>query len=187
MADRDQLILWLHTTAAGDAQAFQRLYDATAPQLYALLLRILRNPDHAQDALQDAYVKIWQKADSYSSERGAPMTWLLSIARYRALDALRRRRPEAAMPEDPNRAATLLEDVVASGPSEEAEQLQTLDAVQTCLTTLSPEQRKSILLAYYEGLTHEELAGRLAAPLGTVKSWIRRGLSRLRQCLLEAM
>ncbi len=187
MTDRDQLKQWLTATASGDQQAFQKLYTATSPQLYALLLRILRNPDRAQDALQDAYVKIWQKADTYSSERGAPLTWLLSIARYRALDALRRKRPEVAMPEEPDMAATLLEDETSLNPSEENENLQSLDAVQTCLTTLQPQQRESVLLAYYEGLTHQELSSRLGAPLGTVKSWIRRGLMRLRECLSEVV
>lgn len=181
--NREELTQWLKATAGGDQQAFQKLYDATSPQLYALLLRILSDTDRAQDALQDAYVKIWQKADTYTGDRGAPLTWLLSIARYRALDALRRRRPEVGMPEDSNAAAALLEDEVAPGPSEQNETLQSLEAVQTCLTTLSSEQRQSVLLAYYEGLTHPELAERMDAPMGSVKSWIRRGLARLRECL----
>lgn len=185
MTDRDQLKQWLQATAAGDERAFQRLYAATSPQLYALLLRMLHNSERAQDALQDAYIKIWQKADSYVPDRGAPLTWLLSIARYRALDLLRRRRPEVAMPEDPDMAAAMLEDEVALSPSEENENLQTLDAVQTCLKTLQPKQRQSVLLAYYEGLTHQELSQRLGAPLGTIKSWIRRGLASLRACLSE--
>ena len=98
MAEREQLAEWLSATARGDEQAFQRLYAATSSQLYGLLPRILRNPERAQDALQDAYVRVWQKADTYAPERGAPLTWLLSIARYRALDVLRRKRPEVAMP-----------------------------------------------------------------------------------------
>lgn len=185
MAEREQLAEWLTATARGDEQAFQQLYSATSSQLYALLLRILRNPDRAQDALQDAYVRIWQKADTYVPERGAPLTWLLSIARYRALDVLRRKRPEVSMPEEPDMMATLLEDNQALSPLEENENRQSLEAIQRCLRTLQSPQRDSVLLAYYEGLTHEELAERLDAPLGTVKSWIRRGLIRLRQCLAE--
>lgn len=187
MIERNQLEEWLKATSGGDQQAFQSLYEATSPHLYALLMRILRNPDGAQDALQDAYVKIWQKAATYTPDRGAPLTWLLSIARYRALDMLRRRRPEVAMPDEPDVAATLMEDEAALSPAEENENLQSLDAVQTCLSTLSSEQRQSVLLAYYDGLTHPELAQRLDAPMGTVKSWIRRGLSRLRQCLSEVL
>ena len=185
MAEREQLAEWLSATARGDEQAFQRLYAATSSQLYALLLRILRNPERAQDALQDAYVRVWQKADTYAPERGAPLTWLLSIARYRALDVLRRKRPEVAMPEEPDMMSTLLEDEQALSPLEENENQQSLDAIRVCLKTLQPQQRDSVLLAYYEGLTHQELAERLDAPLGTVKSWIRRGLMRLRECLAE--
>lgn len=185
MAEREQLAEWLAATARGDEQAFKRLYAATSPQLYALLLRILRSPERAQDALQDAYVRIWQKADTYSPERGAPLTWLLSIARYRALDMLRRRRPEVAMPEEPDRVATLLEDEQSLSPAQENENQQSLAAINACMGQLSDEQRESVLLAYYEGLTHQELAERMDAPLGTVKSWIRRGLLRLRDCLAE--
>ena len=185
VAEPEQLATWLARTAQGDERAFQQLYAATSAQLYALLLRILRNPERAQDALQDAYVKVWQKADTYAPDRGAPLTWLLSIARYRALDLLRRKRPEVAMPEEPDMMATLLEDEQALSPLEENENQQSLDAIQVCLKTLQPQQRDSVLLAYYEGLTHQELSQRLGAPLGTVKSWIRRGLMRLRECLAE--
>ena len=185
MADREQLAALLARTAEGDERAFQELYAATSAQLYALLLRILRNPEQARDALQDAYVRVWQKADTYAPDRGATLTWLLSIARYRALDVLRRKRPEVAMPEEPDMMATLLEDEQALSPLEENETQQSLDAIQECLTTLPAQQRDSVLLAYYEGLTHQELSQRLDAPLGTVKSWIRRGLMRLRECLAE--
>ncbi|RJS94474.1 sigma-70 family RNA polymerase sigma factor [Salinisphaera sp. Q1T1-3] len=185
MAEREQLEALLIATAGGDEQAFQRLYAATSSQLYALLLRILRRPERAQDALQDAYVRIWQKADTYSPERGAPLTWLLSIARYRALDMLRRKQPEVAMPEEPDRVATLLEDEQALSPLEQNENEQSLAAINACMGRLSDEQRECVLMAYYEGMTHQELATRMDAPLGTVKSWIRRGLMRLRDCLSE--
>jgi RNA polymerase sigma-70 factor (ECF subfamily) len=89
------------------------------------------------------------------------------------------------MPEEPDMMATLLEDEQALSPLEENENQQSLDAIRVCLKTLQPQQRDSVLLAYYEGLTHQELAERLDAPLGTVKSWIRRGLMRLRECLAE--
>lgn len=183
MVEREQLAEWLAATARGDELAFRKLYAATSPQLYALLLRILKRPERAQDALQDAYVRVWQKADTYSPQRGSPLTWLLSIARYRALDLLRRQRPEVAMPEEPDRVAMLLEDEQSLSPSQENENQQSLAAINTCLEELSDEQRSGVLLAYYEGLTHQELSERMDAPLGTVKSWIRRGLLRLRDCL----
>lgn len=183
MAENSDIGRWLAATAAGDENAFQRLYEAASPHLYALLLRILHSEERAQDALQDTFVKIWQKADTYSPERGAPLTWLLSVGRYRALDLLRRQRPEVGMPEDADLAATLLTDRDNPGPAEENETLQGMAAVRECLGTLQGEQRNSILLAYYEGYTHQELSERLDAPLGTVKSWVRRGLTRLRECL----
>lgn len=185
MASPEQLTQWLSATANGDQQAFQRLYTAASPHLYALLLRILKTESRAEDALQDAFVRIWQKAGSYSPERGAPLTWLLAIARYRALDMLRRQRPEVAMPEDAELAANVLVDETGRGPEEEQETLQALDAVETCLGRLQDEQKRSLLLAYYDGLTHQELSRRLDAPLGTVKSWVRRGLTSLRECLAE--
>lgn len=187
MHDREQLSQWLAAIAAGDHGAFKQLYAATSAHLYALQLRILHNRERAQDALQETYISVWNKANSYAPERGAPLTWLLSIARYRALDMVRRQRPEVPLPESPDMAATWLEDENALDPAAESENLESLDAVQICLKTLEPQQRQSVLLAYYEGLTHQELSQRLGAPLGTVKSWIRRGLTRLRECLLEVM
>lgn len=186
MTNRDTLAQWLGETAVGNEIAFKKLYDATSPQLYSLLLRMLRNPDSAQDVLQDAYVKIWHKADSYAPDRGAPLTWLLTIARYSALDRVRKQRPEVTLPDDPDLEASVLEDETRQDPSDETEQLEALGAVQTCLQTLQSQQRDSVLLAYYEGLTHEELSLQLDTPLGTVKSWVRRGLSRLRECLMGA-
>lgn len=172
---------WLQAAANGDQRAFKQLYDATAARLYALLMRLLRNPDAAQDALQETYIKVWQKASLYSPERGAPLTWMLAIARYRALDALRRS-PHAASV-SPSLLTEQLADIDAAGPLKESEALQMWGIMQGCLTALQASQRKSVLLAYYEGLTHQELAERMQAPLGTVKSWVRRGLSSLRDCL----
>lgn len=181
MSDREQLETWLQASAAGDQQAFKRLYEATSPHLYALLLRILRNPDAANDVLQDTYIKVWEKGHLYSPERGAPLTWLLSIARYRALDVVRRRRPEVLLADTSELSEAF--DAAAPGPLTQSEVLQMWNSMQDCLMALQSPQRKSVLLAYYEGLTHQELAGRMEAPLGTVKSWVRRGLLSLRECL----
>jgi len=185
MAEPKQLAQWIADTAAGDQHAFQRLYKATSPHLYAVLLRILKTEDRASDALQDAFVKIWQKAETYAPDRGAPITWLMSIARYRALDLLRRRRPEVAFPEDPDMEALVLSDDNANGPALDNETMQSLTAIQNCMKTLQSEQRKSLLYAYYDGMTHTEISEKMDAPLGTVKSWVRRGLMRLRECLAD--
>jgi RNA polymerase sigma-70 factor (ECF subfamily) len=184
-AQPEQLVEWLAGIARGNERDFQQLYRATAPHLYALLLRILKSEERAEDALQDAYVKIWQKAETYSAERGAPLTWLLSVARYRALDMLRRNRPEVALPEEPDLADVVLADTTSAGPYEDNMTLQAMDAIEACLADLPEEQRQALLMAYYEGLTHAELAKRMDAPLGTVKSWVRRGLLKLRESLTE--
>lgn len=183
MTESEQIAEWLAATAQGDERAFQKLYHATSAHLFGLLLRILRTEDNAEDALQDVYVKIWQKAKTYEPARGAPLSWLMSIARYRALDLLRRRDPQGSMPEDPNIEALVLEDVHSAGPQANSETMQTLSAIDQCLHALRPEQRRGLMLVYYEGLTHQELAERLEIPLGTAKSLIRRGVIALRECL----
>ncbi len=185
MVESEQLAQWLAATAAGDERAFKKLYQATSPHLFALLLRILRTQDSAEDALQDVYVKIWQKAKTYESKRGAPLSWLMSIARYRALDLLRRSDPEMGLPEDAEMAAIVLSDNETSGPQANSETMQSLGAVDHCLQTLRPEQRRSLMMVYYEGLTHQEMSDRLDMPLGTVKSLVRRGLIGLRACLAD--
>lgn len=173
---------WLASAAGGDEQAFASLYQAVAPQIYALLLRMLKRRDWAEEALQDAFLKIWQNAETYTPDRGAPLAWLMSIARYRALDLLRRKRPEVPIGDEGEAAFLGIADI-GQEPYAQSEELDALTALQHCLETLQEEQRESVLLAYYEGYSHSELARRLKAPLGTVKSWVRRGLIRLRECL----
>lgn len=183
MAESEQLAKWLAAVAAGDQRAFKKLYEATSPHLFALLLRILKTQDNAEDALQDVYVKIWQKAKTYELKRGAPLGWLMSIARYRALDLLRRRDPEITMPDDPELVANILSDTHTAGPLVNSETMQGLSNVNRCMQSLRPEQRRSLLMVYYEGLTHQEVSDRLNVPLGTAKSLVRRGLISLRSCL----
>ena len=178
MADATILTELLSKTAAGDQIAFGRLYRETSAHLNALLVRMLRRNDWADEALQDCYLRIWQKADSYAAEKGAPMTWLYSIARYRALDLLRMRRPEVS-DEDAGVEAV----AESAGPERLAEADASMGRLQICLDTLPADQRESLMLAYYEGFTHSELAEKLSSPIGTVKSWVRRGLQRLRDCL----
>lgn len=174
------LVPLLSASAAGDENAFARLYALTSPKLFAVIVRILRRRDWAEEALQDVYLRIWQRAESYSEERGSPMAWLATIARYRALDVLRGRKAEMLESEldDGQRAevdAATTEDLAA----ERAE----LGRLDDCLQQLPDEQRRIVLLSYYEGFSHSELVKKLATPLGTVKSWTRRGLLRLRDCL----
>ena len=182
MADATLLVQLLAATARGDQHAFRQLYSTASPHLFGLLLRILRRRDWAEEALQDCFLKVWQKAETYAPEKGAPLTWLMTVARYRALDLLRARRPEVEMPEEGEEEPMSMADT-AQSPEDGAMEQEGIGRLDNCMKGLQDEQRRSVLLAYYEGYTHQELAERMKAPLGTVKSWVRRGLSKLRECL----
>lgn len=166
-------------TAGGDRAAFARLYQETSGQLFAVALKVARRRDLAEDILQDAYCAIWQKAGQYQEDRGRAMAWLVMIVRYRAIDRLRsqQRRAEDSASED-LAEIDLPDDWVAHPVGAET----ALD-VRSCLGHLQDNQRRAILLAFYYGLTHEEVAAHLDVPLGTVKSWVRRGLLQLKECL----
>lgn len=170
--------------AEGDLSAFTALYESSAPQLFAVLLRILNRRDLAEEALQDAFVSIWRHAASYRAQRSQPMTWMISIARYRAIDLKRAQRREV-----PLAAATAGESIdseiidTAADPSAEALRAQENSALADCMRELSDSPRECLRLAYLEGLTHQEIALKVNSPLGTVKSWIRRGLQALKECL----
>lgn len=182
--DTVALAALLAATASGDEGAFAKLYALSSPKLYAIVVRLLKRRDWAEEALQDVYVRIWQKAETYSPERGVAMAWLATIARYRALDVLRAKRPEIGESDLDENQSALVEGVESSqSPEDEAVEGTELDRLDNCLKELPDEQRKIVMLSYYEGFTHSELAKKFAAPLGTIKSWTRRGLMRLRDCL----
>jgi RNA polymerase sigma-70 factor, ECF subfamily len=167
--------------AAGDSAALQLLYQNTAAQLFGVLKRILLRADLAEEALQDVYVSIWRNAKNYRASKGAVFTWMTSIARYRAIDIKRSRRREVSfadpseyVPEELDFAADLSN---AAGLDADIERLK------RCLGQLGLMQRNAVCLAYMNGLTHDEIATALGSPLGTVKSWVRRGLDGLKGCL----
>jgi RNA polymerase sigma-70 factor, ECF subfamily len=172
--------------AAGEQAALAALYDLTSPILYGLLLRMLRQPERAQEALQDCYLRVWHRAETYSAAKGEPIAWLIGVARYRALDALRRHRATdtGSVALDDHEGGREVPDVrFEPGPEDRAVEREGLERLMRCMRGLSEVQRKSVLLAYYQGYSHTELAQAMGAPLGTVKAWIRRGLARLRECL----
>lgn len=179
VATAPDLAALLENCAAGDRSALARLYRATSPQLFGLALRMVRQRDLAEEVLQDAFVAIWRHAESFDRGRGPAFGWLAAIVRNRAIDLLRRRGREG--PLDPEFAAALPDS--APGPLDRAAQSESARMLADCLGELDEGPRRSILLAYYEGLTYEEAALRLATPVGTVKSWIRRSLMRLKRCL----
>lgn len=172
----------LYRTALGDQRAFEQLYRLSSPQLFGVALALLRRRDLAEEVLQESYVKVWHAAGSYQPERGTATTWLATIVRRSAIDRLRRHRNE--LPSLPEPDWDLVEDD-SPGPLERV--LADADArrLARCLEHLDERQRESLRLAYFHGLTHTELADKLAAPLGTVKAWIRRGLEKLKGCLQE--
>jgi RNA polymerase sigma-70 factor (ECF subfamily) len=170
----------LTQVAGGDRNALAELYARTAPQLLGLVMRMLQRRDVAEEILHDAYLRIWHNAAAFSAQRGPAMSWMAAIVRNAALDRLRRQRREVPLDALPD-YDTLIDE--ADGPAAAALASAEGRALADCLGRLEAEQRNCLLLAYYHGLTHEELAQRLGRPMGTVKSWIRRSLLRLRQCL----
>jgi len=175
-----QLQELLAASALRDRQAFARLYEMTSAKLYAVVLRILSRDEWAQDCLQEAYIKVWNRADSYRPYLASPMTWMTTIARNQALDLLRRRHREVreseteAFPEEVDQQLL---------PPDRLQQTAEGQLLQRCLEQLKSQQRQVIALAYFKGLTHDELAAQTNTPLGTVKTWIRRGLEQLKRCL----
>jgi RNA polymerase sigma-70 factor (ECF subfamily) len=179
MSEQNDLDQFLQATARGDREAFARLYELTAPRLLAAGMHMLKRREVAEDVLQDLFVKVWHRASEYHAERGSVMTWLYSVQRYLALDRLRAQRPMQAIDEE------LSETLAFEGPDPAALAAGSEMAMRVhgCLQQLTDTQRRTVTLAFFEGLTHTELTQRLQQPLGTVKSWIRRGLMSLQRCL----
>ena len=174
------LAQWLAACANRDRAAFARLYQATSAKLYGVAVRILRREDWAEEVLQECYVSIWTHALDYRPGLAAPMTWMTSIVRNRCLDWLRRPRLELA---DEDGALTEAAESDSPGPLAELERTKDAAALARCLAALEARQRQAIALAFYDGLSHAELASHLREPLGTVKTWVRRGLLKLKSCL----
>lgn len=180
----EQLADLLARSALGDRQGFEQLYHATSPQLFGLILRIVKNQDIAAEILQESYIKIWNKAGDFRADVAQPMTWMGTVARNQAIDTLRRSANQP-LPGSPVDDLQWLPDD-SPGPDELANMQQRSADLQACLKQLDEMQQKALLLAYFRGLTHEELAKKLDRPLGTIKSWLRRGLQSLKQCLEQA-
>jgi RNA polymerase sigma-70 factor (ECF subfamily) len=174
----------IRRVARGDADALAFLYDRHSRIIYSLAFRIVGDPPEADEIVQDVFAQAWRQAERYDTSRGVVVAWLLMIARSRAIDRVRSRRGLPALAPDGEKGLSLMADP-AEGP-----ELQTLSAEQVrrlkrALDTLPLQQRMTIQLAFYEGLTHVEIAERLEEPLGTVKTRIRLGLLKLRSAVLE--
>jgi RNA polymerase sigma-70 factor (ECF subfamily) len=165
----------LARVARGDQAAFRALYDATSPRLFAICLRIVRDRSGAEDVLQEAYVRVWERARQFDAARGSAMAWIIAIARNHAIDTIR------------SRGREVTEELDLQSPDPAAvggiEATADLGPLGRCLSHLERGPRQAIVLAFRDGLTHEELSDALGVPLGTVKTWVSRGLTRLRLCL----
>lgn len=174
----------LARVALSDQRAFAELYRQTGAHLYAVAVRILRDGPLAEEILQEVFVNVWHYAGTYDAAKSQPLTWLTSIVRNRCLDQRRRRELDTVtLAGDDDDAPAL--DVPSEAPSPVDLLLAGADArsVRDCVDTLDAGPKQAIALAFFQGLSHAELAHHLREPLGTVKSWIRRGLARLRRCL----
>lgn len=195
-ARSQELAALLARIALGERAAFEALYRATSGPLFGVVLRVNSDRGQAEEVLQEVYVNIWRAAAGYQAQQSQPLTWLTSIARNRAIDSLRRRASEPATVSrysglgdgEDGEEQDLLEKLPAdqAGPLDLLEQATRAHALQRCMQGLTAEQRSSLALAYYQGFSHAEVAEHLAQPLGTVKSWVRRGLQSLKLCLDRA-
>lgn len=168
-----ELAAALQRCAGGDRAALRLVYDREAPQMLGVARRMLRRRDLAEEAVQDSFVRIWRAAGSYDPERGGARTWIYAILRNCTISILRDEgRFARELPADPEAP---LDGALAALPERQA--------LRRCLERLEPPRRNAIVLAYVHGLTHGELAGKLGVPLGTAKSWVRRGMAALQECM----
>jgi RNA polymerase sigma-70 factor (ECF subfamily) len=180
----------LGRTGLGDRAAFAALYERTSAHLYAVVLRIQRDRGQAEDILQEVYVNVWRAARSFDAAQSQPLTWLTSIARNRAIDSLRRQQAQPRLlPGEEDEDESVYDRVADDhpGPLELLHRAADARALAECMQGLTAPQRQSVALAFYDGLSHAEVAQQLQQPLGTVKSWVRRGLLALKDCLDKAL
>ena len=179
-ANRSQLVAALARIAGGDRAALQLVYRDTSAKLFGVCLRILNDRSEAEDVLQEVYLTVWRKASSFDPARASPITWMVAIARNRSIDRLRAASGGRRM--EPIEAAAEVRDP-APAAVELVEAGQDSSRLDLCLEQLEARQSMAIRSAFLEGNTYEELAQRMRVPLGTMKSWIRRSLMKLRDCL----
>ncbi|MEA2953662.1 MAG: polymerase sigma-70 factor, subfamily [Alphaproteobacteria bacterium] len=174
-----ELVWLLAAVAKGDQAAFEQLYAATRAKLFGVVLRILRRHDLADEVIQETYLKVWRNAGQFDPRLSTPITWMVAIARNRAIDLVRRR-TEASIEEEPEAM-----DVAAESPNPLArrELTEELTRLLACIGRLDAERQRLVLLAYYDGWSREQLAVKLDKPVNTIKTWLRRSLMEIRECL----
>jgi len=183
MLENAHLVSLLHATAQKDQKAFSALYDLTAKYLLGLSVRMLRNHTLAEEVLQEAFINIWYKAEDYDETKGAVFSWLAAIVRHKTLDLMRKEFRNSA---DTVHFDEELEDFLFNlidNPHDHFDDHKEMEQLQKCLDVLEAEPRKALVMSYYYGFSHVEIVEKMHKPLGTVKSWIRRGLQSVRECL----
>lgn len=176
----ERQIRLMQAVADGDRRAFEQLYRLTSPHLFAVALRMLHQRGWAEEVLHDCFITVWNRAETYNSALSSPITWLTHIVRNRCMDGLRSGQARAARQDDGYSDALMpMEDDERNNWYEDTQ----VDRLHHCLAHLSHEQRQSITLAYYKGMSHGDIADWLQQPVGSVKSWIRRAMEHLRECL----
>jgi len=175
----DGLSHLMRRVAQRDRSAFAKVYQATSAKLYGIVLRILRRRDIADEVLQEVYVKIWERAAHFDSERASPISWMATIARNRALDEVRRKQP-VSIEDHPEVQDCASDDETALAAVMRSEDGRRL---AECLKRLEPDRRQMVVFAYCEGLSRDELAKKYGQPVNTIKTWLRRSLAQLKGCL----
>jgi RNA polymerase sigma-70 factor (ECF subfamily) len=178
-AERDELNHLLLQAGRSDQRAFAELYRRTSSKLFGVCLRMLRNRGEAEEVLQETYTAVWRRAARFDASKASAITWLVTLARNKAIDRLRQRREELL--DDPLKLEEAADEQPT--PAANAQTSQEYQRLQRCLDELEPQQRSSVREAFFTGATYNELATRCKVPLGTMKSWIRRSLMQLRTCL----
>jgi RNA polymerase sigma-70 factor (ECF subfamily) len=174
-----ELVWLIAAVARGDEAAFERLYAATRAKLYGVVLRILRRQDLAEEVVQETYVKVWNNAAQFNPAVSSPITWMAAIARNRAIDLVRKR-SELSLEDEPSALEVAAE---TPDPLARREMSEELKRLLECVGQLEPDRQKLVLLAYYNGWSREQLATKFEAPVNTVKTWLRRSMMDIRQCL----
>jgi len=179
MLTQAELVWLLGAVAKGDGAAFERLYAATRAKLYGVLLRILGKPELAEEVMQETYLKVWKMADKFDPLVASPITWMVAIARNRAIDIVRKK-GELSIEDEPEAMGVAAD---APPPLARREMTEELKRLLSCLGKLDPEKQRIVLLAYYSGWSREQLSMKLDIPVNTIKTWLRRSLLEIRECM----
>jgi RNA polymerase sigma-70 factor, ECF subfamily len=179
MLMQTELVWLLGAVARGDETAFERLYEATRAKLYGVLLRILGKPALAEEVMHETYLKVWKMADRFDAATASPITWMVAIARNRAIDIVRKR-GDISIDEEPDAPEPA---AGAPPPLARREMTAELKRLLSCLGRLDSEKQRIVLLAYYSGWSRDQLATKLDIPVNTIKTWLRRSLLEIRECM----